>query len=52
MDISDFDGLSDIKETYLNIKQRFGIYLMKGTYAVPYITANAAGILYIKDMFK
>ena len=51
MDISDFDGLSDIKETYLNINKDLEYIPMKGTYAVPYM-ANAAGILYNKDMFK
>ena len=51
MDISDFDGLSDIKETYLKINKDLEYIPMKGTYAVPYM-ANAAGILYNKDMFK
>ena len=51
MDISDFDGLSDIKETYLNINKDLEYIPMDGTYAVPYM-ANAAGILYNKDMFK
>ncbi len=50
MDISDFEGLKDIKDNYLNINKDLEFIPMKGVYAVPY-AANAAGILYNKDMF-
>jgi len=51
MDISDFDGLSDIKENYLAINKDLEYVPLEGVYAVPYM-ANAAGILYNRDMFE
>ncbi len=51
MDISDFDGLKDIKQKYLDINENLKFVPTKGTYGVPYM-ANAAGILYNKDMFQ
>ncbi len=51
MDISDFDGLSDIKENYLSANKDLEYVPQDGVYAVPYM-ANAAGILYNKDMFE
>lgn len=51
MDVSDFDGLSSIKENYLNINENLKFVPTEGVYAVPYM-ANAAGILYNRDMFK
>lgn len=51
MDISDFDGLSSIKENYLNINENLKFVPTDGIYAVPYM-ANAAGILYNRDMFE
>lgn len=51
MDISDFDGLSDIKENYLTTNKDLEYVPQEGVYAVPYM-ANAAGILYNKDMFE
>ena len=51
MDISDFDGLSDIKENYLSTNKDLEYVPQDGVYAVPYM-ANAAGILYNKDMFE
>lgn len=51
MDISDFDGLKDIKQKYLDIDENLKFVPTKGTYGVPYM-ANAAGILYNKDMFE
>ena len=51
MDISDYKGLDDIKEAYKEIDKNLEFVPEKGTYAVPY-AANAAGILYNKDMFK
>ncbi len=50
MDISDFDGLSDIKENYLATNKELEYVPKDGVYAVPYM-ANAAGVLYNKDMF-
>ena len=51
MDISYYKGLEDIKEAYKEIDKNLEFVPEKGTYAVPYV-ANAAGILYNKDMFK
>ena len=51
MDISDFDGLADVKQSYLDILENLEFVPTEGTYAVPYV-ANAAGILYNKDMFE
>ena len=51
MDISDYKGLEDIKEAYKEIDKNLEFVPEKGTYAVPYV-ANAAGILYNKEMFE
>lgn len=51
MDVSDFDGLKDIKENYLAINKDLEYVPLEGVYAVPYM-ANAAGILYNRDMFE
>ena len=50
MDISDFEGISDIKPAYLEIAKNLEYVPEEGVYSVPYV-ANAAGILYNKDMF-
>lgn len=50
-DISDFEGLSEIKQAYLDIDKNLEFVPMDGTYAVPYV-ANAAGILYNRTMFE
>lgn len=50
MDISDYEGLSNIKESYLQMNENLKFVPMSGVYAVPYV-ANGAGILYNKDMF-
>lgn len=50
-DISDFEGLADIKQAYLDIDKNLEFISRNGVYAVPYV-ANAAGILYNKDMFE
>ena len=50
-DISDYPGLADIKESYVDILEALEITPTDGTYGVPYV-ANAAGILYNKDMFE
>jgi len=51
MDISDFDGVSDIKPAYMQIEKELEFIPKDGIYALPY-AANCAGILYNKDMFK
>lgn len=51
MDISDYEGLSEIKEAYLAIDKELEFVPEEGVYAVPY-AANAAGILYNKEMFE
>lgn len=51
MDISDYEGLGDIKEAYLTTDKELEFIPMDGVYAVPY-AANAAGILYNKDLFN
>lgn len=50
MNISDFEGISDIKPAYLKIAKNLEYVPEEGVYSVPYV-ANAAGILYNKDMF-
>ncbi len=50
-DISDFEGLSSIKQAYLDIDKNLEFVPMDGVYAVPYV-ANAAGILYNREMFR
>ena len=50
-DVSDYPGLSDIKQSYVDILEALEITPKDGTYGVPYV-ANAAGILYNKDMFE
>lgn len=51
MDISDFEGLSDIKPAYLEIAKNLEYVPEEGVFAVPYV-ANAAGVLYNKDIFE
>jgi len=51
MDISDFESISDIKESYLNMEEELKFIPKDGVYALPYV-ANCAGILYNKDMFQ
>ena len=51
MDISNFDGISDIKPSYMQIEKDLEFIPQDGVYALPYV-ANCAGILYNKDMFK
>lgn len=50
-DVSDYPGLADIKESYVDILEALEITPKDGTYGVPYV-ANAAGILYNRDMFE
>lgn len=51
MDISDFEGVSDIKQVYMDIEDELELIPKDGVYGLPYV-ANAAGILYNKDMFE
>ena len=50
-DVSDYPGLADIKQSYIDILEGLEITPADGTYGVPYV-ANAAGILYNRDMFE
>ena len=50
-DISDFDGLDDIKPAYLEILKGLEFVPEEGIYGVPYV-ANAAGVLYNREMFQ
>ena len=51
MDISDFEGVDDIKSAYMQIEEDLEFIPHDGVYALPYV-ANAAGILYNKEMFS
>ncbi len=51
MDISDYEGLKNVKPAYLEMDKSLELLPKEGTYALPYV-ANAAGILYNKDMFE
>lgn len=50
-DVSDYAGLSKIKQAYIDIDEALELVPVDGVYAVPYV-ANAAGILYNADLFK
>lgn len=50
-DISDYEGLKNINAGYLAIDEALEIVPTEGVYAIPYV-ANAAGILYNKDIFE
>jgi raffinose/stachyose/melibiose transport system substrate-binding protein len=50
-DISDYEGLSTIKPAYVDILENLEYVPTEGTFGVPYV-ANAAGILYNRDMFE
>ena len=51
MDISDYKGLDEIKESYKEIDKNLEFVPTDGVYAVPY-AGNAAGILYNKKIFE
>lgn len=51
MDISDYEGLKNIKQSYLDMDKSLEFVPEEGVYAVPYV-GNAAGILYNKDIFE
>ena len=50
-DVSDYPGMADVKESYIDILEALEITPKDGTYGVPNV-ANAAGILYNRDMFE
>ena len=49
--LSDWDGMDNIKESYIDIAEGLETVPTDGTYIAPYM-ANAAGILYNRDMFE
>ena len=51
MDISELEEIGMVKQSYLDIDKELEFVPQEGTYALPYV-ANAAGILYNKDMFE
>ncbi|MGN0298075.1 MAG: ABC transporter substrate-binding protein [Lachnospiraceae bacterium] len=50
MDVSDFEGISEIKPSYMQIEKDLEFIPQDGIYALPYV-ANCAGILYNREMF-
>ena len=50
-DLSDYEGLSEVKPAYLDIIEGLEFVPTEGTYGLPYV-ANAAGVLYNKDMLR
>lgn len=50
-DVSDYAGLKNIKQAYLDIDETLEFVPTEGNFAVPYV-ANAAGILYNRDLFE
>ncbi|MGN0154209.1 MAG: ABC transporter substrate-binding protein [Lachnospiraceae bacterium] len=50
-DVTEYPGLSDIKQAYIDIIEGLEFVPTEGTYGVPYV-ANAAGILYNREMFE
>lgn len=51
MDISDFDGIDEVKQAYLDMDKELEFVPKEGVYALPF-AGNAAGVLYNKDMFE
>ena len=50
MDVSDFEGIKNIKQSYIDMEKELEFTPHEGIYGLPY-AANAAGILYNEDMF-
>ena len=50
-DVSDYDGMKNINQGYLDIAESLELVPVDGTYIIPYV-ANAAGVLYNRDMFE
>ena len=51
MDVSDFEGIKNIKQSYIDMEKELEFTPHEGIYGLPY-AANAAGILYNQDMFE
>ena len=51
MDISDYEGLKTIRQSYLDTDKELEFVPKEGVYALPYV-ANAAGVLYNREMFQ
>lgn len=51
MDISDLDVTAQVKPAYAEMEKELEFIAQDGIYALPYV-ANAAGVLYNKDMFE
>ena len=51
MDISNLEEIGSVKKSYLDMDKELEFVPKEGTYALPY-AANAAGILYNRDMFE
>lgn len=50
-DVSDYQGLQNVKPAYLDMLEGLEYVPTEGTFGVPY-AANAAGVLYNRDMFE
>lgn len=50
-DVSDYEGMQSINQGYLDIAEALELVPTDGTYIIPYV-ANAAGVLYNRDMFE
>ncbi len=50
-DISDVEAIQDVKQAYLDMDKTLELIPQEGVYAMPF-AANAAGILYNKDLFE
>ena len=50
-DVSDYEGIGNVKKSYTDILKSVTYVPMEGIYGVPYV-ANAAGMLYNVDMFE
>ena len=50
-DISDYEGLKSVKPAYLEMLEGLEFVPTEGTFGLPYV-ANAAGLLYNRDMFE
>ena len=50
-DVTDYEGLKKVNPSYVEMLESLEYVPTEGTFAVPYV-ANAAGVLYNKDMFE
>lgn len=50
-DVTDYEGMDKVQDAYKDILKSVTYVPMDGIYGVPYV-ANAAGMLYNKDMFE